>query len=433
MFTACNQDLEETSISESNASLQIDGKFEQWYESKSREIVEGRSNARTKFDQSVQLTYRYKEVNWANYKRLNIPSSLDVYEFEFLSPNVVVPFEFKEEFGYEEALGRSKQTMLIFAQGDDVIKSFILRYFFSGEKSLINDFQKVNYDAINSNWKGKIDVYSLDEKHLVSFDMVVGQVIGTETMELGDPDDRHQSFSSNITCTTTWTPGPCEPHSEGVGITCYDTFTTYCYNSSPPLMTGYPVWNGSGGSGSGGTGNPGDQYLCDSDPSCIPHPALVIPEDTYVSVEFEQSYRNQMSQSEMQIFDNLNRILQLKYLANAYHALNLANSLYPGNQHNSCGDAFRHAFFSGLNVASLGYSLAKQLGDAHEEKPGNPNNEKKMDLFNNSVGRDKANSILNSDAGGYFDQILWQTLVQFGYNGGFKIIDNYGQVVNSPC
>lgn len=115
-----------------------------------------------------------------------------------------------------------------------------------------------------------------NEMHLVSFDMEIGQVIGTENMELGDPDDRHQSFSSNITCTTTWTLGPCEPHSEGVGITCYDTFTTYCYNTNPPLMIGFPVWNGSGGPGGGGSGNPGDQYLCDFDPNCVPHPDVQI-------------------------------------------------------------------------------------------------------------------------------------------------------------
>lgn len=54
--------------------------------------------------------------------------------------------------------------------------------------------------------------------------------------------------------------------------------------------------------------------------------------------------------------------------------------------HNGDGDAFRHAFFSELNVATLGFDLAKQLGDAHEEQPEDPL-EKQMDLFNNYQGR----------------------------------------------
>jgi hypothetical protein len=106
-------------------------------------------------------------------------------------------------------------------------------------------------------------------------------------------------------------------------------------------------------------------------------------------------------------------------------------AFYPGPQVNNCADAFRHAFFSGLNVASLGLSLAKQLGDAHEEVSQSII-ERDMDLYNNSIGMDKANLLLNSGAGGNFDEIFWQTLVQVGYNGGFKIINN-GQLVNGFC
>jgi hypothetical protein len=75
--------------------------------------------------------------------------------------------------------------------------------------------------------------------------------------------------------------------------------------------------------------------------------------------------------------------------------------------------------------------LAKQLGDAHEEVT-QPILQKEMDLYNNSIGRDKANNILNSGVGGNFDQILWQTLVQVGYNGDFKIISG-GQLIFGSC
>lgn len=138
-----------------------------------------------------------------------------------------------------------------------------------------------------------------------------------------------------------------------------------------------------------------------------------------------------MSTRELQIFENMDRFSQLKCLSNAYDALNLAQGLYPGDQRDTCADAFRHAFFSGLNVSSLGYSLAKQLGDAHEEKPDNQLSIT-MDLFNNSVGLNQASEILNSGVGGSFSQILWQTLVKIGYSAGFKII--YGdQLIFGTC
>jgi len=272
LFASCSTELQEqASLVEKEARLP-EVSFEKWYESEHKEILETPSNARLQFDPSVRLIYRYKEVDWSSYKRLNIPSRLAIYEFDFLAPNVVVPFDFKEEFGYEEALKRSKQTLLIFAQGNEVVKSYVVRYYFSGDKAAIDDFQKVNYDAIDKNWKGQVDLYTLEEVHLVTFDMVIGQVVGTETMKLGSQEDLQQSASANITCTTTWTPGPCEPMTDGVGITCYDTFSTFCYNSSPPLITGFPEWNGSGGFAPGGTGGPAVQSICDFDPTCIPYP-----------------------------------------------------------------------------------------------------------------------------------------------------------------
>ena len=35
----------------------------------------------------------------------------------------------------------------------------------------------------------------------------------------------------------------------------------------------------------------------------------------------------------------------------------------------------------------LGQGVAKEIGDAHEEKPSQAPNEKRMDLYNNSWGR----------------------------------------------
>ena len=282
LFASCSPELQEQASLVEKENRLPEVNFEKWYESENREIQAPKSNARMKFEPSVQLTYRYKEVDWSSYKKLNIPSKLAIYEFDFLAPNLVVPFDFKEEFGYEEALKRSKQTLLIYAQGNEVVKAYVVRYYFSGEKEWIADFQKVNYDAIDKNWKGQIDLYSLNEIHLVSFDMVIGQVIGTETMKLGSQDDLHPSQSANTTCTTIWTPGPCEPLPGETGVVCYDTFTTYCYNSSPPLISGFPFWNGSGGFAPGGTGEPAVQSICDFDPTCIPHPGSLEEMETLI-------------------------------------------------------------------------------------------------------------------------------------------------------
>lgn len=58
------------------------------------------------------------------------------------------------------------------------------------------------------------------------------------------------------------------------------------------------------------------------------------------------------------------------------------------NNHNGHGDALRHAYWSALNQMSAGYDSgdALRFGQCHECVSSQPNEEKEMDLHNNSVG-----------------------------------------------
>ena len=181
----------------------------------------------------------------------------------------------------------------------------MVRYYYSGLDEISKKVKEVNYDRLSWNWEGQIQIYSLDEIHLVSFDILNGKVFATEIMEVGVEGGNQSSISASYSCTITWTPGPCEsdPTSDGPGVTCHDVFTSTCYYDQPPLLIGYPIWNGSGGFGSSGSSNPGDQYLCDSDPSCIPHPDLMVEGESLI-----QNYIEGLSDPE------LRRRAQLDYL-----------------------------------------------------------------------------------------------------------------------
>jgi hypothetical protein len=108
-------------------------------------------------------------------------------------------------------------------------------------------------------------------------------------------------------------------------------------------------------------------------------------------------YRTQMSSQELSIFDSLDKITQIRYLACGKKAIDTAKELFPNtiigsNLYNGKGDAFRHAYWNGLSSYYIGTSLTEQLTNAHENRPINPNNpfeykEVEMDLYNNSMGR----------------------------------------------
>ena len=80
------------------------------------------------------------------------------------------------------------------------------------------------------------------------------------------------------------------------------------------------------------------------------------------------------------------------------------------------GDAIRHCYWCALNqmAAGLNSPLARELGDAHEEKPKNNSDIKAMDLHNNSVGYNLGNqAIIN----GWSEKELLNQVINAANNG----------------
>lgn len=86
------------------------------------------------------------------------------------------------------------------------------------------------------------------------------------------------------------------------------------------------------------------------------------------------------------------------------------------NKKDGYGDAIRHCYWCALNQVSAGYnsSLAEEYGNAHENKPDNDINEKKMDLHNNSVGYNLGNqAIIN----GWSEEELLNNVINAANDG----------------
>lgn len=108
----------------------------------------------------------------------------------------------------------------------------------------------------------------------------------------------------------------------------------------------------------------------------------------------QDGYRRRMSQTEISIFDKMSFRNQNVYLINGQRASFLASTLYPEASLNSGkGDAFRHAYFSALNLMSLGEDLTIRLGNAHEQHWAETELGRQMDLHNNAFGRQLAKTL----------------------------------------
>lgn len=105
---------------------------------------------------------------------------------------------------------------------------------------------------------------------------------------------------------------------------------------------------------------------------------------------YEDYYRKKMSESEIAIFEALTYPQQVMYLASAFEATTVTESLFTSGFYNGKADAFRHTLWNALLTDRIGVDLAKSLTTAHEKKPKEyamQHLEMQMDLFNNEVGR----------------------------------------------
>lgn len=93
-----------------------------------------------------------------------------------------------------------------------------------------------------------------------------------------------------------------------------------------------------------------------------------------------------------------NRSKALLCLANGKFALGYSQDMYENSVlHNGNGDAFRHTLWNYGMAIDVGDSFAKKWADAHEDgAKGQPKLEKKMDLFNNKIGRELAKTYPNT-------------------------------------
>jgi RHS repeat-associated protein len=64
-----------------------------------------------------------------------------------------------------------------------------------------------------------------------------------------------------------------------------------------------------------------------------------------------------------------------------------AQKIYPNSPRNGKQDAFRHCIWQSHLVAYIGLSYAVLFGRLHEQIPNNPENEYRMDTYNNIAGR----------------------------------------------
>lgn len=148
---------------------------------------------------------------------------------------------------------------------------------------------------------------------------------------------------------------------------------------------------------------------------------------------------DELRPSQCEAFDNLRPAEQRWTLRNVWKArraaeithlvyadlfiLDVYYARYRGGTHNTAIDAARHAILSCRLTLEFGAKVAQEITDAHEgpHKDGtrDPEEEKEMDLHNNTVGREMARQTTNPDN-------CWGLAVNADMAGSLRIINDNG-------
>ena len=152
-----------------------------------------------------------------------------------------------------------------------------------------------------------------------------------------------------------------------------------------------------------------------------------------IATAFEDGQEGEIKQKEKGVYDTYKTLSKDEksfvirrpliadmFNANAEKAKKIGREL--GGTKNGYGDAVRHCYWCALNQVSVGYKspIAKEFGDAHENKPDNDINAKKMDLHNNSIGYHLGNqAIINN----WSEEELLNQVINAANNGRLKILE----------
>ena len=123
-----------------------------------------------------------------------------------------------------------------------------------------------------------------------------------------------------------------------------------------------------------------------------------------------------MSSGELQLFDDMSRFDQLKYLHIGKTAQDLANLHFPQSAFNGKGDAFRHALLHALETHYFNETFSKTMGDLHEVGSLSMM-ETTMDLYNNSIGRQIAKNYVSANPYESFTQQV-MVIIQIAMDRG---------------
>jgi len=192
-----------SSFTENNESTKIEitknpkiVTIKKWFEENESDLrlTEAGPNYRTGARELI-LPFFKKEPDWDKFHQYKFEDGREVFEINLGNEQGYFLKSMLDSFPDQDVSKIAIQNILFIKHPTlERYDPLIARYFPDNDLS-IRDFESISYNGFNEFWSGKIEVFTYDEHHYISFVIAEGVVIGTLRHFSEPPTDPNSKIS----------------------------------------------------------------------------------------------------------------------------------------------------------------------------------------------------------------------------------------------
>lgn len=247
-LTGCFNETESPNIN--NDKLEKVDNVKVWFEANKHNLRLPKNEAGFRTEsQELILPFFEKEPDWENFHHYYFPDGREVFEMNLENATKYFPSTMIDSFPDKNPGDYVIQNiMLVKNPSEERFDPLIIRYFPRNQDNKI-DFNSINYNSVNEFWEGKIDIFTYDEHHIVSFELLPDGEKRTifYNIEPNGLESRIQNDCWQVSRQIVWispSPGSLEDDPAQLGSTIHTAMVTetFCTGGGSTFPTAGTVY-----------------------------------------------------------------------------------------------------------------------------------------------------------------------------------------------
>ena len=220
-----------------------------WFEENKTNLrlPERGSNFRTE-SQELILPFFEKEPDWDQFHHYYFPDGREVFEASLENATKYFPSEMAEIFSGQNPSEIMIQNIMFVRHASLDQFNVVLARYYPGDDDSKSNFDEISYNGIPALWKGKLEMFTYDERFFVGFEFEEGEMMSSYTRQIDEDGKRKNTANLDVRCVTNRYPVGYQVCADGF---CHTTITHWveeysCFGADGGATYVYTSEGGSG-------------------------------------------------------------------------------------------------------------------------------------------------------------------------------------------